>query len=194
MVTGFGILDQDFFFLTGIRVFILITQTDTGLHLIHILSTGTTASERIPRDIGRQNINFNTVIYQRSNKHRSKRGHTFTLRIVGRNTNQTVHTVLSFQITISKVTFDIDSTGLDSGFIPFLKVGNGSFITIRLGITQIHAAPAPEWGSMLSAGRAYIRDYSYMTLFPGIAIMLTVLSLNLIGDGLRDALDPKLKR
>ena len=55
-------------------------------------------------------------------------------------------------------------------------------------------APAPEWGSMLSAGRAYIRDYSYMTLFPGIAIMLTVLSLNLIGDGLRDALDPKLKR
>ena len=56
------------------------------------------------------------------------------------------------------------------------------------------AAPAPEWGSMLSAGRAYIRDYSYMTLFPGIAIMLTVLSLNLIGDGLRDALDPKLKR
>ena len=53
---------------------------------------------------------------------------------------------------------------------------------------------APEWGSMLSAGRAYIRDYSYMTLYPGLAIMVTVLSLNLIGDGLRDALDPKLKR
>lgn len=43
--------------------------------------------------------------------------------------------------------------------------------------------PAPEWGSMLSAGRAYIRDYSYMTLYPGLAIMVTVLSLNLIGDG-----------
>ncbi len=55
-------------------------------------------------------------------------------------------------------------------------------------------APAPEWGSMLSGGRAYIRDYSYLTIFPGVAIMLTVLSLNLIGDGLRDALDPKLKR
>ena len=41
---------------------------------------------------------------------------------------------------------------------------------------------------MLSSGRAYIRDYSYMTLFPGLAIMLTVLSLNLIGDALRDAL------
>ena len=47
---------------------------------------------------------------------------------------------------------------------------------------------------MLSAGRSYIRDYNYMTLYPGLAIMVTVLSLNLIGDGLRDALDPKLKR
>jgi peptide/nickel transport system permease protein len=55
-------------------------------------------------------------------------------------------------------------------------------------------APAPEWGSMLSEGRAYIRDYNYLMVFPGVAIMLTVLSLNLIGDGLRDALDPKLKR
>ena len=54
-------------------------------------------------------------------------------------------------------------------------------------------APDPEWGSMLSAGRKFIRDYSYMTLFPGLAIMITVLSLNLVGDGLRDALDPRLK-
>lgn len=53
--------------------------------------------------------------------------------------------------------------------------------------------PKPEWGAMLSAGRKFIRDYSYMTLFPGLAIMVTVLSLNLLGDGLRDALDPKLK-
>ncbi|MCF0151679.1 MAG: ABC transporter permease [Firmicutes bacterium] len=54
-------------------------------------------------------------------------------------------------------------------------------------------APNPEWGSMLSAGRKFIRDYPYMTLYPGLAIMITVLSLNLLGDGLRDALDPKLK-
>ena len=54
-------------------------------------------------------------------------------------------------------------------------------------------APNPEWGAMLSAGRRFIRDYSYMTLFPGLAIMITVLSLNLVGDGLRDALDPRLK-
>ncbi|WP_458863187.1 ABC transporter permease [Acidaminobacterium chupaoyuni] len=54
-------------------------------------------------------------------------------------------------------------------------------------------APNPEWGAMLSGGRRFIRDYSYMTLFPGLAIMVTVLSLNLFGDGLRDALDPRLK-
>ncbi len=54
--------------------------------------------------------------------------------------------------------------------------------------------PTPEWGSMLSAARSYIRDYWYMVTFPGLAIMVTVLALNLFGDGLRDALDPKLKK
>lgn len=61
---------------------------------------------------------------------------------------------------------------------------------IGLGIQP----PVPEWGGMLSSGRGYIRDYAYMTLFPGLAIMITILALNFLGDGLRDALDPKLKR
>ena len=55
-------------------------------------------------------------------------------------------------------------------------------------------APDPEWGALLSGGRKYIRDYAYMTFFPGLAIMITVLALNLMGDGLRDALDPKLMK
>ena len=54
--------------------------------------------------------------------------------------------------------------------------------------------PAPEWGAMLSSAREFIRDYGYLCTFPGIAIMVTVLSFNLMGDGLRDALDPKLKQ
>ena len=54
-------------------------------------------------------------------------------------------------------------------------------------------APAPEWGGMLSEGRNFIRDYSYLTLIPGAAIVITVLSINLLGDGLRDAMDPKLR-
>ena len=68
-----------------------------------------------------------------------------------------------------------------------LGVAGLSFI--GLGIE----APIPEWGSMLSEARDQMRYYPYLMIFPGISIMLAVLSLNLIGDGLRDALDPRMK-
>ena len=55
-------------------------------------------------------------------------------------------------------------------------------------------APRPDWGGMLATGRAFLRDYPHTVLFPGLAIMATILALNLLGDGLRDALDPKLKK
>ena len=77
--------------------------------------------------------------------------------------------------------------------------------TLRMGSAIISAsalsylglgvpAPMPEWGALLSAGRNFMRDSSYMTLFPGLAIMITVIAFNLLGDGLRDAMDPKLKK
>ena len=53
--------------------------------------------------------------------------------------------------------------------------------------------PTPEWGAMLSNARSYIRDAWHVTIIPGMGIMLTILALNLVGDGLRDALDPRLK-
>ncbi|MDR0273001.1 MAG: ABC transporter permease [Clostridiales bacterium] len=53
--------------------------------------------------------------------------------------------------------------------------------------------PTPEWGAMLAESRSHIRDHSYLAFFPGLAIMTTILSLNMLGDGLRDALDPRLK-
>ncbi|MBR1672566.1 MAG: ABC transporter permease [Fretibacterium sp.] len=53
--------------------------------------------------------------------------------------------------------------------------------------------PTPEWGSLLTAGKTYIMGHSYLCLFPGLAIMLTVLAFNMVGDGLRDAMDPRLK-
>lgn len=53
--------------------------------------------------------------------------------------------------------------------------------------------PTPEWGAMLSAARGNLRDYPYQLIFPGLAIAIIVLCLNMLGDGLRDALDPKLK-
>ena len=68
-----------------------------------------------------------------------------------------------------------------------LAIAGLSFI--GLGIQP----PTPEWGSMLSSGRQYIRYAWWVCTFPGLAIMISILSLNLFGDGLRDALDPKLK-
>ena len=53
--------------------------------------------------------------------------------------------------------------------------------------------PTPEWGSMLNDGRAFMRTAPHLTIFPGLAIMVTVLAFNFLGDGLRDALDPRLK-
>ncbi len=54
--------------------------------------------------------------------------------------------------------------------------------------------PSPEWGSLLSAGRASIASHPYLCLYPGIAIVIAVLAFNLFGDGFRDALDPKLRK
>lgn len=54
-------------------------------------------------------------------------------------------------------------------------------------------ASVAEWGTMLNSGRGYIRTHYYLTLYPGLVIMLTVLSFNLLGDGLRDAIDPKMR-
>ena len=68
-----------------------------------------------------------------------------------------------------------------------LSIASLSFL--GLGIQP----PTPEWGSMLSNGRQFIRSAWWVCTFPGVAIMLSILSLNLLGDGLRDALDPKLK-
>lgn len=61
---------------------------------------------------------------------------------------------------------------------------------IGLGIQ----VPTPEWGNMLSTGRAFMRDNAYLVMAPGLAIFFTILSLNLLGDGLRDTLDPRLKQ
>ena len=72
--------------------------------------------------------------------------------------------------------------------ITILAIAGLSYI--GLGIES----PTLEWGAMLSEGREYMRNYPYLVIFPGLAILVSALSLNLMGDGLRDALDPKLKK
>ena len=76
-------------------------------------------------------------------------------------------------------------------------MGMGNTIMVAASLSFIGLGvqpPTPEWGAMLSSGRDVIRKYPHIMLFPGIFIFLTVLSFNLFGDGLRDALDPKLKK
>ncbi len=76
-----------------------------------------------------------------------------------------------------------------------LRLGAGIMLISSLSFIGLGVQPpTPEWGSMLSAGREYIRDFWPMVTFPGLAIMMTLFGFNLFGDGLRDALDPRLKR
>ncbi len=102
------------------------------------------------------------------------------------------------------------STGASRRRIMFVHIMPGTlsgaivYFTMRIGTSIITASslsflglgaqpPTPEWGAMLAESRDYIGVADHMTLFPGIAIFLTVLFFNLFGDGLRAALDPKVK-
>jgi len=78
------------------------------------------------------------------------------------------------------------------------------YVTMQIGASILVAAslsfiglgappPLPEWGAMLSGGRSLMREYPMLVLYPGLMIMITVLAFNVFGDGLRDALDPRLK-
>lgn len=71
--------------------------------------------------------------------------------------------------------------------VTILTISGLSFL--GLGVSP----PKPEWGALLSSSRSYMREHTYLTIFPGLAIMTTILSLNLLGDGLRDALDPRMR-
>jgi ABC-type dipeptide/oligopeptide/nickel transport system permease subunit len=77
-------------------------------------------------------------------------------------------------------TLGIGTAVLDAAALSFLGLGA--------------QPPTPEWGQMLSEARNYIFTAPHLVFFPGFAIMLTVLGFNLLGDGLRDALDPRLNR
>ena len=69
-------------------------------------------------------------------------------------------------------------------------ISEASLSFLGLGVP----AHIPTWGSMLSEGRSYMNRAPWLTIFPGIAIFVTVFGINLLGDGLRDVLDPKLRR
>lgn len=76
-----------------------------------------------------------------------------------------------------------------------LDIGNAILIASSLSFLGFGAQPpVPEWGAMTSDGRTFLREYWWYPTFPGLAIMGTVIGFNLMGDGLRDLLDPRLRR
>jgi len=76
-----------------------------------------------------------------------------------------------------------------------LSFSNAILEAAALGFLGLGAQPpTPEWGTMLASAREFILRAPWVVTFPGLAILITVLAINLMGDGLRDALDPKLKR
>jgi len=75
-----------------------------------------------------------------------------------------------------------------------LMMGDAILIEATLSFLGMGAQPpTPSWGSILAGGRTYLRLAPWVSMFAGMAIMLTVLGFNLLGDGLRDALDPRLR-
>lgn len=84
-----------------------------------------------------------------------------------------------------------------SPLIVSITMHMGSAVISGAGLSFIGLgvqAPLPEWGGMISDARNFLRGYSYLALYPGLCVMITVLAFNLLGDGLRDALDPRQKR
>jgi peptide/nickel transport system permease protein len=79
----------------------------------------------------------------------------------------------------------------------YATLGLGIAIMITAGLSYLGLGaqpPSPEWGAMLNQGRQFMRHAWWMPVFPGVAIVIAVLSINLIGDGLQDAINPKLRK
>jgi len=111
--------------------------------------------------------------------------------------NEFVESARAIGLSSPRIIF---SQVLPNGLAPIIIT-----FTTSIGIAVLVAAalsflgfgvpvPHPEWGALVAGGRDFIRIAPWLTTFPGLFIMITVLAINLLGDGLRDALDPKLKK
>ena len=87
--------------------------------------------------------------------------------------------MLCIASVVVRLTFDMSGTILTAAGLGFLGLGA--------------QPPQPEWGLMVAAGRQYVLDQWWVATIPGIAIFIASLGFNLLGDGLRDALDPRLR-
>lgn len=87
--------------------------------------------------------------------------------------------------------------GVRSSVLVLATMGMGEAILLAAALSFIGLGaqpPEPEWGAMVAMGRKYLMDQPWLATFPGLAILLTAVGFNILGDGLRDILDPKLRR
>ena len=123
---------------------------------------------------------------------RTSRGATLSVR-----DNEFVEAARAIGLSDFRIMF---TQVLPNGMAPILisfSIALGNSILISASLSYLGfgiPVPNPEWGSLVAAGRDVIRNASWLTTFPGLFIMATVMGFNMLGDGLRDALDPKLKK
>ncbi len=118
-------------------------------------------------------------------------------QILKERENEYIEAARSINCSNSRIIFSHLVPNCMSPLIVNITMGMASRIIYAASLSFIGLGvqpPIPEWGAMLSSARNYMRQSPHLVLFPGLAIAITVLSLNLLGDGLRDALDPKLKK
>jgi ABC-type dipeptide/oligopeptide/nickel transport system permease subunit len=118
-------------------------------------------------------------------------------QILSVRTEEYLEAALSVNCGSARIMFRHILPNILSPIIIGFTMGIGNIIMLAASLAFIGLGiqpPTPEWGAMIAAGRNVFRNYPWQIVFPGIFIFITVLSINLFGDGLRDALDPKLKK
>lgn len=103
----------------------------------------------------------------------------------------------SINCSTARIIFKHTLPNVISPMLLGFTMGIGGMIQVAANLSVLGLGvqpPTPEWGQMLSAGLNYIKSYPHLILFPGLLIFAVTLLINLFGDGLRDAIDPKLKR
>lgn len=117
-------------------------------------------------------------------------------QILSEKTKEYLEAAESFNCTKISLMFRHLLPNVISPLIVHTTMSIGTAITTSASLSYIGLGvqpPTPEWGAMLSDAKGHILKYPYLMLFPGLFIAITVLAINLLGDGLRDALDPKLR-
>ncbi|MCI2048837.1 MAG: ABC transporter permease [Lachnospiraceae bacterium] len=118
-------------------------------------------------------------------------------RIMSERKSEYLEAAASINCSTSRIIFKHLLPNTVSPVIVNITMGIGATIMQAAGLSYIGLGVpvgTPEWGAMLSEGRAYIQSAPHLLLWPGVFIAVTVLAINMLGDGLRDAMDPRLKK